>query len=348
VAGHIGYYGAGAVPIRKTGDGSLPYDGATDNGDWIGFIPFAQLPHLYDPPSGLIVTANQRVVGNSYRWRLTREWSKPYRARRIYDLLAAKPKLTGNDCLEIQSDTYTYPDVVFTREVARIARPLAAASDEWRSMLAAFADWDGKSSADSRVLPLAFEMRAAFRNRILTAGIGPARAKSFRWANGDTLIDQLVETRPSDWLPPEFTSYGELLLACYRDARESLKRDLGEDESQWVWGRMDETRFRHPLAGAPLVGAQFSIPPFPANTGGSGGFTVNAGAFVSMRLIADLSDWDRTRQGIALGQSGDPTSPHWKDQLEEWRAVAPRAFPFTQRAVEKSARIAFVMEPLHR
>ena len=60
VSGHIGYYAAGVVPIRKSGDGSVPYDGATDDGEWVSFVPFEKLPQLYDPPSGMIVTANQR------------------------------------------------------------------------------------------------------------------------------------------------------------------------------------------------------------------------------------------------------------------------------------------------
>ena len=44
--GNIGWHIAGAIPLRKTGDGSLPYDGATNDGDWTGFIPFAELPNL--------------------------------------------------------------------------------------------------------------------------------------------------------------------------------------------------------------------------------------------------------------------------------------------------------------
>ena len=86
----------------------------------------------------------------------------------------------------------------------------------------------------------------------------------------------------------------------------------------------------------PGAGQSFAIPPIPQNTGG-GGETVNAGAFVSMRLVADLADWDNTRQGIPLGQSGDPSSPHWKDQLGNWEAVAPAPFPFTRAAVELAA-----------
>ncbi|HEX9963215.1 MAG TPA: penicillin acylase family protein, partial [Pyrinomonadaceae bacterium] len=68
-AGNIGWYAAGRIPIRRTGEGELPYDGATSDGDWTGYIPFEELPNLYNPAEGFIVTANQRIVGTSYKYR---------------------------------------------------------------------------------------------------------------------------------------------------------------------------------------------------------------------------------------------------------------------------------------
>ena len=64
-----------------------------------------------------------------------------------------------------------------------------------------------------------------------------------------------------------------------------------------------------------------------------------------MRLIADASDWDKTQQGIALGVSGDPRSPHWQDQLSDWRAATPRVFPFTAAAVARSAQLTHTLMP---
>ena len=71
VDGHIGYHAAGVVPIRKSGDGSVSYDGSTDAGEWVGYIPVSKLPQVYNPPSGIIVTANQRIVGTDYPYFLT-------------------------------------------------------------------------------------------------------------------------------------------------------------------------------------------------------------------------------------------------------------------------------------
>jgi penicillin amidase len=107
-----------------------------------------------------------------------------------------------------------------------------------------------------------------------------------------------------------------------------------------------KARFPHPLSGAPLIGVAFTIPPFPQNgTGGWLGATVNVGASVSMRLIADPGDWDKTQMGIAPGESGLNKSPHWTDQLADWRAVTPREFPFTAAAVTKATKGTLVLEP---
>src|SRR4029077_5686797 len=131
------------------------------------------------------------------------------------------------------------------------------------------------------------------------------------------------------------SSYADLFRATYDEARQSLFRSLRADESQWTWGKLAVARFNHPLASAPFIGAQFAIAPFPQN--GSGG-SVNVGSSVSMRLIADPSNWDQTQNGIPLGESGIPNSAHWKDQLDDWRNVTPRALPFSKAAVESATK----------
>jgi penicillin amidase len=346
VDGHIGYYAAGIIPMRKSGDGSVPYDGATDAGDWTGWIPFDKLPHLYDPPTGIIVTANQRIVGTDYPYFLTHSWAQPYRARRIWDLLNQKPKLTIDDFRRIQGDVYSIGLASFARDSAKILKAAAFSNDQkLRDSIGALEKWNGEVNAESSEAALAFQMRAAFRLRILTAALGPDLLKVYGWANFETTLDRFLVEQPKEWLPKEFNSYAELLRSCYGDARQSLTRNPGADESKWKWGEMQKVRFAHPLAGVPFIGLQFAIPPFPQNGTGSLGATVNVGSNVSMRFIADPSDWDQTRHGITLGESGVPSNPHWKDQLEDWRNVTPRIFPFTKSAVETATKDVLTFEP---
>lgn len=348
VDGHIGYHAAGVVPIRKSGDGSVPYDGSTDAGEWVGYIPVNKLPQVYDPPSGIIVTANQRIIGSDYPYFLTHSWAQPYRARRILDLLNQKPKLNSDDFRRIQGDVYAIAGVLFAQQVVKTLKPQVTAPDEkLKAVLDSFETWDGFVNVDSRVAPLVSQMRLAFRSRILTAALGEELVRNYQWSNFDTTLDRIVKDQPLDWLPKGFNNYGELFRACYDDAVKTLTRTIGADESKWTWGDIAKARFPHPLAAAPLIGLQFTIPPFPQNgTGGLIGATVNVGSAVSMRLIADPSNWDLTQHGISVGESGVPSSPHWKDQLDDWKAVTPRVFPFSEAAVAAATKQSLVLEPM--
>jgi penicillin amidase len=196
------------------------------------------------------------------------------------------------------------------------------------------------------VAPIAAQMRIAFRSKVLTAALGQELFRNYQWSNFDTTLDRLLKDQPAAWLPKEYASYADLMRASYDEAISNLTKGLGADETKWIWGEMAKARFPHTLGGAPLIGAQFTIPPFPQNgTGGLLGATPNVGSGVSMRFIADPGDWDKTQQGIALGQSGSPKSPHWSDQLADWRAVTPREFPFTEAAVSKATKETLVLEP---
>ncbi len=337
VKGNIGYYGAGAIPIRRKGDGSIPYDGATSDGDWIRKIPFEELPNKYNPPEGFIVTANQRVVGDSYKHFLSHLWSPPYRALRIHKRLEANKKLTVADVMDIQRDIFNTSFSNFAREIIK----LEAASGETLKVLRG---WDGQMRSDSPAAVLVSEIRNAFLNKILAANVGAERVARYRWSMQTSFVDWLAETKPANWLPKEFVDYKALFIAADKEARETMVKKYGADTVKWTWGNSGRFTFPHPLgqANIPFVSAPFQIEPFPRF---GSGLTPNVGESVSMRHVTVPGNWDLTRQGIALGESGDPKSPHWKDQLEYWKAGNTQVFPFSKNAVEKAAKSVVVMSP---
>ena len=73
VDGHIGYQATGRVPIRAAGDGSLPVSGSDDAHEWTGWIPFDEMPHVYDPPGGILATANGRITPDGYKYSISTE-----------------------------------------------------------------------------------------------------------------------------------------------------------------------------------------------------------------------------------------------------------------------------------
>ena len=324
VKGNIGWQVAGKIPRRKTGDGFLPYDGSTSDGDWTGYIPFNEMPNLYNPPSGLIVTANQRIVGTSYKYSqiMSRAAAPPWRARRIFDALNAKTKITMDDVRDVQHDVYNIPLANLAKEIVKSG----AASPETVTL---FKNWDGKMTADSNAALFTNEIMGCIAGRMNEDLTGVPTS-----AIRERVVDWAVREKSAGWLPKEFKNYDELLQSCDAKKRSELSTRYGGDASQWLWGKTWQSRFSHPLVVAPLIGSQFATPNVPINGSGQ---TPNVGSYVSMRLIASPGNWDATRNVIPLGQSGNPTSPYYKDQFDLWRTGNPAVFPFTKSAVEKAA-----------
>ncbi len=360
VEGNIGYYGAGRIPRRKNGNGRFPVQGSTDDYEWTGLIPFNELPHVFNPPAGLIVTANNRVVGHDYPYFLTTRWAPPYRARRIYDLLTAQPKVSVADCLRIQDDIVALGALDFVKLVLEIADkdPAARQDAAWQATLKLFRDWDGAMAPESRAAPLAIELAVVIRRQLLTATFGSQpvslamhtqQLKSPDWRRaifGGPELAHILATQPTNWLPKGTSTYGQLLRHSHQIARQQLAARLGTDPVNWTWGRWKPVTFPHPLAQVPLIGRPFQLPTFPQRGGEQFiAATPNVGEAVSMRFIADLSQWDTCRMGLPLGQSGDPDSPHWADQLESWKTCSPEVFPFSPAAVEKAARQQLTLRP---
>ena len=339
VKGNIGWYAAGKIPIRRAGDGSLPFDGKTSDGEWTGFVPFEELPNLYNPPENFIVTANQRIVGNSYKYHdLIARVFVPFRAARLKELLASKSKLTIDDMRDFQFDTFSVLNSRFAREI--IAQK--ASSEETLKLIS---NWDGRMNSDSKAALVVNEIRGVFRNKILAASFGAEQAKTLNWANDGNFFERLLTEKPKKWLPKEFTDYGALLRASETEALSGLNKRFGADQTKWTWGEANKVRFSHPLAIAPLIGAQFTVPTFPLNGATGSAAAPNVGGAVSMRLIAAPGNWDATRHGITTGESGDPKSPHWNDQLENWKTGNTPIFPFTKLAVEKATKEIVLLTP---
>jgi penicillin amidase len=333
VKGNIGWYAAGRVPIRRVGYGQEPYIGYETSGDWVGFIPFDELPHLYNPPEGFIVTANQRIVGTSYKYQqISREIAPPWRARRIYGLLKANTKVTINDVRDIQYDIFNIP----LSKLARAIVQLSSASEETLTLLRG---WDGKMAWDSKAAVVINQIKNCIADKIADDN-KPLPSQVIR----EKLLSWIIEEKPARWLPKNFKTYDDLMKTCDAEAKSSLSKLLGEDQNNWIWGNFYVANFTHPLAA---VKSPFGVNPFEVkfkNVSGSGQ-TPNVGAFVSMRFIASPGAWDETRQVIPLGQSGHPQSPYWKDQFEAWRTGIPQVFPFSKEAVLKTTKQTLVLQP---
>ncbi|HEX5837985.1 MAG TPA: penicillin acylase family protein, partial [Anaerolineales bacterium] len=107
VDGNIGYQMPGDIPVRASGDGTLPVPGWTDEYEWTGLIPFEELPYTFNPVEGYIVTANNQVHPREYPNLITRDWDYGFRARRIVGMIENAPgKIDSAYMQSMQADGF--------------------------------------------------------------------------------------------------------------------------------------------------------------------------------------------------------------------------------------------------
>jgi penicillin amidase len=312
-------------------------------------VPFDALPHVVDPPSGLIVTANNRLVGTDYPHRVTRGGIGPWRAAALLESLEARTGWTADDTARLQGERLSIPH----RDLARALLDAAARHPEdaaWREVAATMAGWDGRMDAGSRPAAMAFATFRALGERAIGARLGNvpfARSLSRRVA----ATHRLLLERPPAWVPAGDGDWDGLLLASWRAGGASIAETLGDDRERWTWGAMNRVAVHHPLAGAFGVLSALLSPP-AVESGGSATTpnvlsTTPSGAIEgpSMRFVADMADPDNTRLVNFMGQSGHPASPHYGDQFDPWLQVESRRLPFTEAAVARETRHTLTLVP---
>jgi penicillin G amidase len=337
VDGNIGFIVAAKIPIRKKGDGSVPVPGDTDDYGWTGYIPFGELPQVLNPPGGIIATANARVVGPNYPHYITDRWAAPWRAERIYDLLAAKNNLSPADMNAFQNDVLSIPDQRLAAALVQASRAALPQDTRTRDLLARLTNWDGRADATSVEDPFVLAAREAFLNNILSPYLGDDTDR-YTWRSA-VFVDWLLRERPANWLPQGYRNYDELLIHSADDAVAHLTAAThNSDSSAWTLGALNALTIYHPLGRISILRDLFSIGPLPQS---GDVFTVKAMTRThgpSMRFVADLSNWDNSLLEITTGESGQFLSSHNKDQFSEWYAGRPIVSHFSD-AAEQSARV---------
>ena len=332
IEGNIGFVAAGRVPHRRpTNDlkGMAPAPGWQAKYDWADYIPFDQLPHSFNPQSGAIVTANQRITPPGYAHFISSEWQPPYRADRIQQLLDATPKHTANSFARIQADVVS----LAMRELLPKFLAARPRSEEARKALALLAKWDG-AMAPERAEPLiAWAWWRELTRAIYADELGDAFRQN--WLARAVFIGNVLSGDAShalwcdDVRTPALETCEELLALSLDAALADLAKRHGNDQTGWRWGEAHLARHEHrPLGRQPLLARIFDIT--VASPGDA--FTVNVGRnnlnddaqpfanrhAASLRAIYDLSDLEKSLYIHSGGQSGNILSDHYKAFSEAW------------------------------
>jgi penicillin amidase len=346
VDGNIGYYAAGWVPIRRQGDGSLPAPGGTDAFDWSGHIPFERLPQAFNPPGGIIATANGRIVPDSYPYFLTNKWDPSYRTARIFRLLESGERFSVADMLRIQSDILSLEDEWLARQLVSAGHKHSPEGSDTRYALGVLEKWDGEARQDSAATLVCELARRALLERILKPRLGNDLS-GYRWPMSTVFLQNVIENHWQRWLPPGDTDFESTLIGSLEEAVRRIPRMVGSsDHSAWRWGETIPLTFHHPLSGAlPYLNRLLDVGPYAQSGTATTVKATTSGHGPSMRMVVDFSNLDNSVQNITLGESGQVFSPYYRDQFDAW--YNGQSFPmlFSDRAVDGGAVHRLVLEP---
>jgi penicillin amidase len=313
VDGNIGLQTMGRLPIRRRHAGDVPVEGSTGEFEWEGMIPFAEMPSVYNPPSGRVLTANQNPFPADYPYRVGGNFSAPYRARQIADRIGAAPKWTAAATMEVQADVYSglshhlAGHVVAAWERQRGSKPqLAAAVELLRG-------WNGQMMPELAA-PLVMTYTYQHLRRMIAEKAAGQPGAEYSPDIGSAHIEALVARRPPGW----FADWDAVLLRACEEGLEEGQRMQGADVRKWRYGVYNQLTVRHPvLEKLPWIGGYFNLGPYPANGSSTTVKQTSARLLPSMRLVVDFGDPAGAQYHLPAGVSGHPFSGHYKDQ---WRA----------------------------
>jgi penicillin amidase len=343
IDGHIGYQATGKIPIRASGDGLLPQSGADSAHDWTGYVPFQELPSVYDPPSGMLATANGRITPDGYSRLLANIWWAPYRTSRIVHLLHEGDKFTAADVLAIKTDITSELERFFCDRFVYAIDHGSKVSSRVKQAAEIMRGWDGRMEKNSAAASISTSSRRNLLKLLLMPKLGDDFI-NYDWGLSAPALENIVTHRLQRWLPAGYSSYDDLLIAAVEQAVDS--EHAPKDLRTWQWGKTFPIEVQHPvLASIPIL-SHFS------GTGshlqsGSGSTVKQVGVDFgpSERLTVDFANLDHSTLNVVIGESGHLLSPNYKDQFAAWYGDTTFQFPFSPAAVDAAAEHRLTLQP---
>jgi len=357
--GNIGWQLVGDVPIRTSGNGTLPHPSA-DN--WkTERIPIEELPSRYNPTNGIIASANNKPTHNNpYKHHLGHDWVDGYRIKRIVELLASRSDWTIQDSMHLQLDKKALPWL----ELKEFVTALESNDPEVQIAVQMLSKWDGYLNENSPeasiyeeflsqlVKSIAMDRAPNSSEWVMGKGFHPLSALTFFAARRVSHTVKCLRERPQQWFAS--SSWDEQIEKALSNSVKALKETHGDDQSKWGWGNTRMLTIPHFMSAKKPFNRVFNLGPFP--WGGDANTISQAASppwnpfsqittIASMRMTIDVGKWDKSRFILPGGQSGNVVSPHYSDMLPFWRVGKGVPIYWDQNRKSKHIKHRLLLSP---
>ena len=311
--GNIGWQSVGIAPIRNNHSGMVPVLG---NGEyeWDGYLPIIEKPNTYNPLDNFFSTANQNVTPETYtNWNaIGFSWSDPYRGDRLNDVLKNNTSFTMDDMKRLQVDYHSLPSEELIKMLSKVNF-----EKDFKEYISMLANWNNKLSKNSieATIYVNFERKliSSFHKEYV-----PEEVRNLLWVQLFRIIEKINSF--------EVDERNNFLKKVFISSVEDLKNRFGNNIDDWVYGQSSykHIKISHPLDNVvnDSINKIISFKTYPRGgnsyTIGSTGSSLNQSSGASFRVIIDTKDWDNSIATNSPGQSGNPSSPFYRNLYESW------------------------------
>lgn len=354
--GHIGWVATGKLPIRSQGQSLLPYVVKDDQDNWIGWIPFDQMPQSFNPPRGWLGTCNHLTIGKDYPHYYTSYAASSYRYQRLKELMAKSGLKSVDDHWNFQRDVVN----VMARDMTPVIAKVLLDQPDTRVWGQVLSQWDYRDDPD-QVGPAIFQV--LYRHLAIQTfedELGPELTKTMLSNNyfWQERFHQMFKEGKSVWFDDVRTpnikeTRDDIIRRAALLAGAELKQTLGSDINGWAWGKIHFLELVSPIRrsgfGKDLLGG--GRHPFPGSgetlCRGKYDFPTPYGAVwaAALRLVIDMADDDKIMAVMPSGVSDRVFDPHNTNQINPYMSGQKVFWWFSDRAIKEHRRSTLEFRP---
>ncbi len=359
VDGNIGYIMPGKVPIRAGGDGSLPVPGWNDDYQWTGFIPYEELPRVFNPAQGFIATSNNpQTRAGDYPYLINVSQDRGQRAQRVTDMIQNDPDgLSIEDMTAIQTDNKSLSALEIIPYLENLSFEDSLVSDARDRLL----QWDAQMVMDSPEAALYSTFWVHLLAGIFHDQLPPDLYPSGNHITSDSVYFLLQEPDNVWWdditTPDHVEDRDGILGKAFEEAYVEGVELFGDDLSEWRWGDLHTITFRNATLGQSGIGVIediFNRGPYATNgsesviqkTCWSANEPYEVGCIPALRQVIDLGDLSNSIMIHSVGQSGHPMHRYYDHFIDPWRNFEYHPSNWERGEAESGSSETLILEPV--